>query len=109
MNLRLQLLCLLALIISVGDLRAQDEVTKALETAYGQASFVRLRGPGVSPDTKHVTGTNYLDIGWHHDPRTGRLILQSTEDNLGKGAAGQAVQSFNLMAGYTETDGLRSL
>lgn len=86
-----------------------DQITTALRTAYQDAPFVRLRGPGVSPDTKHVTGTNYLDIGWHHDPRTGRLILQSTEDNLGKGAAGQALQSFNLMAGHPETVGLRSL
>jgi N-acetyl-gamma-glutamyl-phosphate reductase len=86
-----------------------DKITTALRTAYQDAPFVRLRGPGVSPDTKHVTGTNYLDIGWHHDPRTGRLILQSTEDNLGKGAAGQALQSFNLMAGHPETVGLRSL
>ncbi|MCL4161980.1 UNVERIFIED_CONTAM: hypothetical protein GTU68_021359, partial [Idotea baltica] len=70
-----------------------SEIGKALQEAYADAPFVRLRGEGVSPDTKNVTGTNYLDIGWHHDPRTGRLILQSTEDNLGKGAAGQAVQS----------------
>lgn len=86
-----------------------DRVAATLQKAYENAHFVRLRGPGVSPDTKHVTGTNYLDIGWHHDSRTGRLILQSTEDNLGKGAAGQALQSFNLMAGHRETDGLRSL
>ena len=84
-------------------------VTEVFAAAYRDAPFVRLRGPGVSPDTKHVTGTNYLDLGWHHDPRTGRLILQSAEDNLGKGAAGQALQSFNLMAGLPETTGLRLL
>jgi N-acetyl-gamma-glutamyl-phosphate reductase len=86
-----------------------SKIGKALEQAYSKAPFVRLRGAGVSPDTKHVTGTNYIDIGWHHDTRTGRLILQSTEDNLGKGAAGQAIQSFNLMVGNLETDGLQSL
>ncbi|MGD1978356.1 MAG: N-acetyl-gamma-glutamyl-phosphate reductase [Akkermansiaceae bacterium] len=86
-----------------------EEVTRALDDAYADAPFVRLRGTGVSPDTKHVTGTNYLDIGWHHDARTGRLILQSAEDNLGKGAAGQAVQSFNLMTGKPETTGLQTL
>ncbi len=86
-----------------------SKVSEALETAYANSPFVRLRGAGVSPDTKHVTGTNYLDIGWHHDPRTGRLILQSTEDNLGKGAAGQAIQSFNLMLGNSETEGLQNL
>ena len=86
-----------------------EKVGTALEKAYAEAPFVRLRGAGVSPDTKHVTGTNYVDIGWHHDTRTGRLILQSTEDNLGKGAAGQALQSYNLMVGNTETEGLQNL
>jgi len=86
-----------------------DRVGAALEKAYQDAPFIRLRGPGVSPDTKHVTGTNYVDIGWHHDPRTGRVIIQSTEDNLGKGAAGQAIQSFNLLVGNSPTDGLQNL
>jgi len=86
-----------------------SQIAPALEKAYSDAPYVRLRGAGVSPDTKHVTGTNYVDIGWHHDQRTGRVILQSTEDNLGKGAAGQAVQSFNLMVGNLETDGLQNL
>jgi len=86
-----------------------DHVGAALEKAYQDAPFIRLRGPGVSPDTKHVTGTNYVDIGWHHDPRTGRVIIQSTEDNLGKGAAGQAIQSFNLLVGNSPTDGLQNL
>ncbi|YCM45259.1 N-acetyl-gamma-glutamyl-phosphate reductase [Verrucomicrobiaceae bacterium 227] len=86
-----------------------SKVGPALEEAYANEPFVRLRGAGVSPDTKHVTGTNYVDIGWHHDPRTNRLILQSTEDNLGKGAAGQAVQSFNLLTGNPQTRGLQNL
>ncbi|MDB4623778.1 N-acetyl-gamma-glutamyl-phosphate reductase [Akkermansiaceae bacterium] len=85
------------------------KVGQALEAAYADAPFVRLRGEGVSPDTKNVTGTNYVDIGWHHDARTGRLILQSTEDNLGKGAAGQAVQSYNLISGISQTVGLQNL
>ncbi|MCL4149686.1 UNVERIFIED_CONTAM: hypothetical protein GTU68_001296, partial [Idotea baltica] len=86
-----------------------SKVGEALEAAYTDAPFVRLRGEGVSPDTKNVTGTNYVDIGWHHDARTGRLILQSTEDNLGKGAAGQAVQSYNLVTGNSQTVGLQNL
>ena len=86
-----------------------EKIGEALEKAYAHAPFIRLRGAGVSPDTKHVTGTNYIDIGWHHDARTGRLILQSTEDNLGKGAAGQALQSFNLIVGNKETEGLQNL
>ncbi len=80
----------------------------ALEKAYADTPFVRLLGKGGCPDTKHVTRTNFIDIGWTHDPRTGRAILMSAEDNLGKGAGGQAVQSFNLIFGLPESAGLQS-
>ena len=79
----------------------------ALESAYADSPFVRLRGRDGCPDTKHVVGTNLIDIGWSHDARTGRIILMSAEDNLGKGAGAQAIQSFNLMHGLDETAGLR--
>ncbi len=87
---------------------APEAVGKALEKAYGSAPFVRLLGKGGCADTKNVTRTNFIDIGWQHDPRTGRVILMSAEDNLGKGAGGQAVQSFNLMFGLQEIDGLHN-
>ena len=74
--------------------------------AYATAPFVRLRGKNVCPDTKDVVRTNFCDIGWAWDTRTGRCILLSAEDNLWKGAASQAVQSFNLMTGCPETSGL---
>ena len=83
-------------------------VGTALESAYASASFVRLLGQGGCADTKNVTRTNFIDIGWTHDPRTGRIILSSAEDNLGKGAGAQAVQSFNLIFGLPETAGLQS-
>lgn len=83
-------------------------VGEALEEAYAAKPFVRLLGRGGCADTKHVTRTNFIDIGWHHDPRTGRVLLTSAEDNLGKGAGGQAVQSFNLMFGLPETAGLQN-
>lgn len=83
-------------------------VGEALDTAYRDAAFVRLLGRGGCADTKHVTRTNFVDIGWHHDPRTGRVILTSAEDNLGKGAGGQAVQCFNLMHGLGSTEGLQN-
>lgn len=83
------------------------DVGTALEQAYAACPFVRLLGQGMCADTKNVTRTNFIDIGWHHDARTGRVILTSAEDNLGKGAGGQAVQSFNLMSGFSETDGLQ--
>lgn len=85
-----------------------EAVGAALEKAYAGKPFVRLLGKGGCPDTKHVTRTNYVDIGWNYDPRTGRVILLSAEDNLGKGAGGQAVQSFNLMFGLEETAGLQN-
>jgi len=85
-----------------------DAIGAALEKAYAGEPFVRLLGKGGCADTKNVTRTNFIDIGWHHDPRTGRVILTSAEDNLGKGAGGQAVQSFNLMFGFSATDGLQN-
>lgn len=83
-------------------------VGAALESAYAGCHFVRLLGKGGCADTKNVTRTNFIDIGWQHDPRTGRVLLMSAEDNLGKGAGGQAVQSFNAMFGFAETDGLQN-
>jgi N-acetyl-gamma-glutamyl-phosphate reductase len=83
-------------------------VGEALQAAYANQPFVRLLGKGGCADTKNVTRTNFIDIGWQHDPRTGRVILMSAEDNLGKGAGGQAVQSFNLMFGFSGTDGLQN-
>ena len=85
---------------------APERVGAALEAAYSDAAFVRLLGRGKPADTKMVTRTNFIDIGWETDPRTGRVILMSAEDNLGKGAGGQAVQSFNIMAGLDECTGL---
>jgi N-acetyl-gamma-glutamyl-phosphate reductase len=85
-----------------------EAIGAALERAYSEAAFVRLLGRGGCADTKNVTRTNFIDIGWQHDPRTGRVILMSAEDNLGKGAGGQAVQCFNLMSGLNPTDGLQN-
>lgn len=85
-----------------------EQISTALETAYADQPFVRLLGRGKPADTKMVTRTNFIDIGFEVDPRTNRLILMSAEDNLGKGAGGQAVQSFNLMHGLQPTTGLDS-
>jgi N-acetyl-gamma-glutamyl-phosphate reductase len=82
------------------------DLNEAYSRAYGSAPFVRLLGKGGCPDSKNVTGTNFIDLGWVHDPRTNRYVLMSTEDNIGKGAAAQAVQSFNLRFGHAETAGL---
>ncbi len=81
-------------------------ITNAFTEAYGREPFIRLLGDQGLPDTKNVVLTNFVDIAWRHDPRTGRIVLLSAEDNLTKGAAGQAVQSLNLMCGLPETTGL---
>ena len=81
-------------------------IAKAFEESYGREPFVRLLGGDALPDTKNVTQTNFVDIAWRHDPRTGRFVLLSAEDNLTKGAAGQAVQALNVMSGQAETTGL---
>lgn len=83
-----------------------QSVGEALEQAYANRPFVRLLGEGKLPDTKNTRGSNFIDIGWVHDPRTNRFVLCSAQDNLGKGAASQAVQSFNLMHDFPETMGL---
>ena len=62
---------------------------------------------GVCPETKWVEGSNFVDIGFQIDERTGRVILMGAIDNLVKGAAGQAVQNMNLMFGFPEQEGLR--
>jgi N-acetyl-gamma-glutamyl-phosphate reductase len=83
-----------------------QKVQDCLTEFYAGRPFVRLRSPGMPPDTLHVRGTNYCDIGFVLDERNRRLILMSAIDNLGKGAAGQAVQNMNLMFGIDESAGL---
>jgi N-acetyl-gamma-glutamyl-phosphate reductase len=74
--------------------------------AYSGEPFVRLLGDARLPDTKHVVGTNFIDIAWKIDKRTNRLVIMSALDNVVKGASGQAVQCMNLMLGLPETAGL---
>lgn len=77
-----------------------------LRDAYSSEPFVRILSGSALPDTKHVAYTNYIDIAFRFDSRTGRVILLSAEDNLVKGAAGQAVQCLNIMCGWPEDCGL---
>src|SRR5471030_1213444 len=78
----------------------------AWRAAYGASPFVQILPAGETPDTAHTVGTNRVDISAVHDPRTGNFILTSAEDNLMKGASGQAVQIMNLWLGFDETAGL---
>jgi N-acetyl-gamma-glutamyl-phosphate reductase len=81
------------------------EIEAALTAAYDEAPFVRLTGDAL-PEVKHVAHTNFCDIGWKFDAPTRRLVLVSCIDNLIKGAAGQAVQNFNVALGFDEAAGL---
>ena len=85
---------------------APEAITKALETAYGQEIFIRLQGEKAMVQLTNVAHSNFLDIAWRHDPRTGRVILMSAEDNLIKGGSGQAVQNLNVMCGWAEPTAL---
>ncbi len=84
----------------------ERQVRDCLESYYRDKPFIRLLPGGRCPDTLHVKGTNFCDMGMAMDPGSGRLILMSAIDNLVKGAAGQAVQNMNLMFGFDETAGL---
>jgi N-acetyl-gamma-glutamyl-phosphate reductase len=83
-----------------------EDIRNCLTAAYSGHAFMRLCAQGRVPDTLHVKGSNYCDIGFELDKRTNRLILISAIDNLVKGAAGQAVQNMNIMLGLDETTGL---
>ncbi len=83
-----------------------DALDDLFEQAYGAEWFIHLLGSNRYPDVKNVSGTNRVEIAWRIDPRTGRIILMSAEDNLVKGAAGQAIQCFNIMNGWEEALGL---
>lgn len=90
-----------------GDIEVlSGHVAAAFADFYRTSAFVRILGEGGFADTKYVVRTNFVDVGWVIDKRAGRLILSSAEDNLGKGAGSQAIQSFNLMHGLSETCGL---
>ncbi len=76
------------------------------EEAYENEPFVRLYAPGKIPDLRAVQRTNFCDIGFVFEPESRRAVIVAAEDNLGKGAAGQAVQNLNLLLGLPETEGL---
>ncbi|MBQ9615506.1 MAG: N-acetyl-gamma-glutamyl-phosphate reductase [Selenomonadaceae bacterium] len=83
-----------------------EMVDAAFQKMYGNEYFIRLLGRNGYPATKDVRGSNFCDIAWHIDERTRRVIVLSAIDNLVKGAAGQAVQNFNIACGFEEKMGL---
>jgi N-acetyl-gamma-glutamyl-phosphate reductase len=91
------------------ELHEGFDVQAAFETAYADEPFVVLRGENSFPEPRNVRGTNLVEIGWAREAGSGRVIVLSAIDNLGKGAAGQAVQNFNVMFGLDESAGLTQL
>ncbi|MBU0474762.1 MAG: N-acetyl-gamma-glutamyl-phosphate reductase [Bacteroidetes bacterium] len=91
------------------DLTEKD-IWQIYRQAYGDEPFIRIikekEGNYRYPDPKLCIGTNYCDIGFERDPYSNRLVVISAIDNLMKGAAGQALQAFNIMFGFDETLGL---
>lgn len=83
-----------------------DQVYAVWKDVYGKAPFVQILPSGETPDTAYTIGTNRIDMSAVHDPRTNNFVITSAEDNLVKGASGQAVQIMNLWCGFAETAGL---
>ena len=83
-----------------------EEVKAIYDKYYAEEKFVRVLEQDEYPETKWVEGSNYVDVNFKIDPRTGRIIMMGAVDNLVKGAAGQAVQNMNLMFGLKESEGL---
>jgi len=86
--------------------RKADEIEALYHKFYTGRPMVRVMPTGTLPELRHVTHTNFCDIGFALDQSGERLVVVSCLDNLGKGAAGQAVQNLNGMRGYPETAGL---
>ncbi len=88
----------------------EREIWKIYRQAYGNEPFIRIvkdnEGIYRYPEPKLLAGTNYCDVGFARDEKSNRLVVISAIDNLMKGAAGQAVQAFNIMHGFPENEGL---
>lgn len=85
---------------------SSEDVKAIYDKYYNNERFVRVLDPGVYPETRWVEGSNYVDVNFKIDLRTGRIVMMGAMDNLVKGAAGQAVQNMNLMFGFDESMGL---
>ena len=89
-----------------GTYPTYDEVKAVYDKYYKEETFVRVLPKGECPETKWVEGSNFVDVNFVIDERTGRIIMMGALDNLVKGAAGQAVQNMNLIFGLPEIEGL---
>lgn len=83
-----------------------EQLYAAWRAMYGSSPFVQLLPSGETPDTAYTINTNRIDLSAVFDPRTENFVITVAEDNLMKGASGQAVQIMNLWCGFPETAGL---
>jgi N-acetyl-gamma-glutamyl-phosphate reductase len=92
--------------IYVSGAAAEADLGAIFERAWGKEPFIELRGDGTPPELRDVRGTNRCVIGWRQSRESRQAIVVTAIDNLGKGAAGTAVQCHNVMLGLPETTGL---
>ena len=102
---------ILATITAVTDLKSTSDIYEIADSYFKNQEFVEILNPtlGKLPRTSSLLGSNKLEIAVAFDPHTSRLIISAALDNLGKGAAGQAVQNANLMNGLDENVGLTKI
>jgi N-acetyl-gamma-glutamyl-phosphate/LysW-gamma-L-alpha-aminoadipyl-6-phosphate reductase len=93
--------------VYLNDPLSDKEVWSIYRAAYKDEPFLRIvkESSGIHryPEPKILSGTNYCDVGFERDPHSNRLVVMAALDNLMKGAAGQAVQTFNIRFGFDET------
>ena len=92
-----------------GTYPTYEEIKAVYDKYYANEKFVRVLDKDVVPETRWVEGSNYVDVNFRIDERTGRVIMMGAMDNLIKGAAGQAVQNMNIMFGLEESMGLEQI
>jgi N-acetyl-gamma-glutamyl-phosphate reductase len=88
---------------------AYEEVKAVYDKYYKKEQFIRVLENETPPETRWVEGSNYVDVSFKIDERTGRIIMMGALDNLIKGAAGQAVQNMNIIFGLPENEGLQQV
>lgn len=86
-----------------------EDIKSAYDKYYKDERFIRVLKKDMCPETRFVEGSNYVDVNFKKDERTGNVIMMGALDNLEKGAASQAVQNFNLMFGFAEDEGLDTI
>lgn len=88
---------------------SDEKLVQIYQTHFEKKPFIRIQEVGHYPVLKQVIGSNYCDIGLAYNPKMNMITIVTVIDNLGKGAAGQAIQNLNIYAGFDEQCGLELL